>query len=273
MASSGGGLRGLVRERRLLAFGALVVLFTVVVALAGLGRETAPFALIFVPAIAALIVAGVADGRSGVARLFRRITHWRVAPRWYLAAVGIPIVMWAGIVIAGIVTGTPAGSMFQNLGDIPLVVAVTLIPAFVEEFGWRGYAVPASPPSWPLVVTALVVGALFIVPHLALYLPGGLYDNLPLWPLPMILLSYGVILTWAYAGSGGSALIPALMHGFFNGLTPLSRGIDPVVEWQLHAVVVTVIAVVVVAAVPMLRRGIASRTDPDRDPLLVEAAA
>jgi hypothetical protein len=273
MAMPSEGLRGIVRRGRLAAFGALVVLFTVIVALAGLGRETAPFALIFVPAISALIVAGVADGRSGIGRLFRRITNWRVAPRWYLAAVGIPLLMWIGIDVAGILTGTPAASMFQNLGDIPLVILVTMLPAFIEEFGWRGYAVPASPSSWPLVVTALVVGALFIVPHLALYLPGGLYDNLPLWPLPLILLSYGVILTWAYAGSGGSALIPALMHGFFNGLTPLSRGIDPAMEWQLHAVVVTVIAVVIVALAPSLRQSIRARYDGDRRSLLAEAAA
>jgi membrane protease YdiL (CAAX protease family) len=273
MAMASGGLRAMVRKRRLAAFGLLVVAFTVLVAFARLGRETAPFALIFVPAISALLVAGIADGRSGIARLFRRITNWRVAPRWYLAAVGIPLVMWAGIGIAGIVTGTPAGSMFQNLGDIPLVVLVTMLPAFIEEFGWRGYAVPASPSSWPLVVTALVVGGLFIVPHLALYLPGGLYDSLPLWPLPLILLSYGVILTWAYVGSGGSALIPALMHGFFNGLTPLSRGIDPVMEWQLHAIVVTIIAVAIVALAPALRQSIRARLDHERRPLLAEFAA
>ena len=46
------------------------------------------------------------------------------------------------------------------------------------------YALPAAPRRWPVVVSALVVGLLFIVPHLALYLPGGLYDTLPLWPLP-----------------------------------------------------------------------------------------
>ena len=273
MQMSDRGLRAMIRQRRLTAFGILVVIFTVLVAMAGLGRDMAPFALVFVPAVSALLVAGLADGRPGIARLFRRITHWRVAPRWYLAAVGIPLVMWLGVDAAAIATGVPAGSLFQDLGSLPLVFLVTLIPAFIEEFGWRGYAVPSAPSSWPLVVTALVVGGLFIIPHLALYLPGGLYDTLPLWPLPLILLSYGVLLTWAFAGSGGSALIPALMHASFNGLTPLSRGVDPVVEWQLHAVVITVIAIAVVALSPSLRRGIASRSDSASRPLLVEAQA
>jgi membrane protease YdiL (CAAX protease family) len=256
-----------------LVFGVLVILFTVLVALAQLGRDTAPFALIFVPAVSALIVAGVADGRAGIGRLFRRIARWRVAPRWYIAAIGVPLLMWAGVIAAAVATGAPADGLFKDLGSLPAVFLVVLLPAFIEEFGWRGFAVPSAPTGWPLVVTGLVVGGIFIIPHLALYLPGGLYDTLPLWPLPLILLSYGVILTWAFVGSGGSALIAALMHGAFNGLTPLSRGIDPVVEWQLHAVVVTVIAVGLVALSPVLRHSIRRAGQTERSPLVAEPAA
>jgi membrane protease YdiL (CAAX protease family) len=250
-----------VRRHRLLAFGSVVVALTGLVAVARLDRDTAPFALIFLPAIAALLVAGVADGRPAIGRLFRRIVRWRVAPRWYLAAIGIPIVMWLAVVAAGVATGVPVTALFGDLGTLPLVMLVVLIPAFVEEFGWRGYAVPVAPRSWSVLTTALVVGGLFIIPHLALYLPGGLYDNLPLWPLPFILLSYGVLLTWVYVGSGGSSFIAALMHAAFNGLTPLSRGIDPVTEWQLRGLVIAVIAIAVVLLSPSLRLAIAERRE------------
>ena len=253
------GVRGMVQDHRLLVFAGIVVLLTLLVAALRLGRETAPFALIFVSPISALITAGVADGRGAIVRIFRRIARWRVAPRWYAIAFGIPLLMWLGVAAGGIATGTPTSSMFQGLVELPLVFLVVLIPAFIEEFGWRGYAVPIAPRSWSMLITALVVGGLFIVPHLALYLPGGLYDTLPLWPLPFILLSYAVLLTWAYVGSGGSALIAALMHGAFNGMTPLSRGIDPVTEWQLHGIVITIIAVAVVALSPALRRAIGER--------------
>jgi membrane protease YdiL (CAAX protease family) len=269
-----GGVRATVRRYRLIGFGSLVVLLTLGVAAAGLDRDTAPFALVFVPAIAALVVAAIADGTAGVGRLFRRIATWRVSPRWYLAAIGIPVVMWLGIDAAAIATGTPADGMFHDLGELPLVALVVLLPAVLEEFGWRGYALPSSPRGWSVVMAALVVGVLFIVPHLALYLPGGLYDNLPLWPLPLILLSYAVLLAWAYVGSGGSALIAALMHAGFNGFTPLSRGIDPVQEWQLHGIVVTVLAIVVIALAPGLRRSLAARAaDPGAHPQLLEPEA
>lgn len=267
-----GGVRAVVRSYRLATFALVVVALTVLVAVANLGRETAPFALVFVPAVSAILVAAVADGRLGVARLVGRIARWRVAPRWYLAAIGVPLVMWLGIDTAAILTGYAGGGLFQSLGDIPVVLLVVLLPAFIEELGWRGYALPVAIRSWSVLAAALVVGFLFIVPHLALYLPGGLYDNLPLWPLPLILLSYAVLLAWAYIGSGGSALIAALMHAAFNGLTPLSRGIDPVIEWQLHGVVVTVLAVLVVVSTPWLRRPVTERLG-GKDPAFVTEGA
>jgi membrane protease YdiL (CAAX protease family) len=91
---------------------------------------------------------------------------------------------------------------------------------------------------------------------LFLYLPGNLYDNLPLWPLFLIILSGSLLYTWAFAGSGGSALIAALMHAASNGLTPLSRGIDPVTVWQVQGIVIAVIAAAVVILSSRMRRPI-----------------
>lgn len=263
----------MIGSRPLLTFGVLVLGLTIAVALANLGRETAPFALIFVPTIAALIAAGASEGGAGIARIFRRIARVRAAPKWYAAALGVPLLMWLGIVALAVATGTPTSGLFQGLGDLPVVVLVVLIPAFIEELGWRAYALPVALRSWPVLGAALVVGALFIVPHLALYLPGGLYDNLPLWPVALILLSYSVLYAWVYVGSGGSAFLVALMHGAMNGLTPLSRGIDPVVEWQLHGIVVSVLAIGVVAMTPWLRRAVPRAKPSTTEALVVEAGA
>jgi membrane protease YdiL (CAAX protease family) len=247
------GARAFIRRYRLIFFATFVVLFTLAVAAADLGRETAPFGLIFVPALSALIVAAAADGMPGVVRLFARIARWRVAPRWYLAAIGIPLAMWIGIALAGLAMGAQLTFM-QNPADLLIVFLVVLLPGLIEEFGWRGYGVPITPRSWPMIVSALVVGVLFLVPHIPLYLPGNLYDNLPLWPLPLIILSYAVILTWVYYGSGGSALLTGLTHAALNGFTPLSRGIDEVQGWELHGIAVTVVAVVLAVLSSSLRR-------------------
>src|SRR3954465_8997485 len=114
------GYRAFIGDHPLAAFGTLVVLFPAAFAGPSLARETAPFALIFVPAVAALLVAAVADGRAGVSRLFGRVARWRVAPRWYAAAIGIPVLMWISIDVLGVLLGTPVENLFHNLGEIPL---------------------------------------------------------------------------------------------------------------------------------------------------------
>src|SRR5687767_5337771 len=231
-----GGLRATVRAHRLMAFGALVVLLTGAPVALQLDKLTMPFALVLVPGLAAIIVAGVSGGRAGVSRLFRRIARWRVAPRWYAAAIGIPVVMWLMIDAAGVALGTPFSALFQELTTVPVVLLVVLMPGLLEEFGWRGFAVPASPRSWSTLKIALIVGVLFLIPHLVLYMPGQQYADLPIWPLPLLIISGSVLYTWIFVGSGGSALLAGLMHAAMNGLTPLSRGIDQVVVWQLQGV-------------------------------------
>jgi membrane protease YdiL (CAAX protease family) len=265
--SSDGGIRGSVRRHRLMVFGGLVLGLTLVAMAAQLGRDATPFALVFVPFVSALIVAGIADGGAGVLRLFRRISRWRAAPKWYAAALGIPILIWVTITAVGVLLGTPVTALFSGLGSIPVVLLVVTIPAFVEEFGWRGFAVPAANRSWSVVTTALVVGLLFLIPHVGLYLPGHIYENLPIWPLPLLIVSGSVLYTWVFVGSRGSALLAALMHASSNGLTPLSRGIDPVLVWQIQGVVVTVFAVAVVLLSARMRRPIAQELPDDDESL------
>jgi membrane protease YdiL (CAAX protease family) len=250
------GIRDTVRRHRLIAFGGLVIALTLASMAAQLGEAATPFALVFVPFVSALIVAGIADGAPGIATLFRRIARWRAAPKWYAAALGVPILLWAAITVVGVVLGTPVTSLFTELGSIPLVLLVVTIPAFIEEFGWRGFAVPAADRSWSVVRTALAVGLLFLIPHVFLYLPGQIYDDLPIWPLPLLILSGSVLYTWVFVGSGGSALLAALMHAASNGLTPISRGIDPVLVWQIQAIVITAFAVAVVLLSARMRRPI-----------------
>jgi hypothetical protein len=264
-----GGVRAAVRAHRLMAFGALVVLLTIGPVALQLDKLTMPFALVLVPGLAALIVAAVADGRAGVGRLFRRIARWRVAPRWYAAALGIPVLMWLMIDAAGVALGTPVSALFGELATIPVVLLVVLLPGLLEEFGWRGFAVPASPRSWSVVKVALVVGVLFLIPHLVLYMPGQQYDNLPVWPLPLIIISGSVLYTWIFVGSGGSALLAGLMHAAMNGLTPLTRGIDPVVVWQLQGIMITIIAIAVVVLSVRMRRPLGAEIEPAGEPTAV----
>jgi membrane protease YdiL (CAAX protease family) len=246
------GLRGLVADNRILTFGVLVVGLTGAIMAASLGKDTTPFGLVLVPATAAIMTAALADGRAGVGRLFSRIVRWRVAPRWYLAAIGVPVVASLLITVLGLALGV--GPNTGATGVAFIVPLIVLLPGLLEEFGWRGYGVPSGPRDWPVAAVALGIGVLFLIPHVPLYLPGHIYENLPVWPLPLTILGGSVLMTWVHVGSGGSSLLAGLTHAASNGATPLTWAIDTTRAWELRGVVFALVGILLIVTSSTLRR-------------------
>lgn len=234
--------------RPLVEFAVLVVALEAIVFLVPLGRDLTPFALVLIPAAAGLVAAARGGGAAAVRKLVGRLGVWRVRPRWYAAAILIPVAEKVIVDATGIAFGqTTLPSLMSALTigalTLPLVV---LVPGLLEELGWRGFAVQTAidggrSPVW----ATLAVGSLFFLFHVPLYLPGHLYHGLPFWPLPLSLLSSAVFLTWMYLRTG-SVLLTGLMHAAFNASTPLSWGLDPTWVWQVRAIVLTVLATALV---------------------------
>jgi hypothetical protein len=228
--------------------------------LAGLPRDLTPFALVLVIPAAAFVCAWLAGGRPGISGLARRGVRWRVAPRWYVLAIGIPLLGTLAIDAAGIALGAASldavvGAVNASALVVPLVV---FLPALFEEIAWRGFGVDVlAERGHGLVVSALAVGVVFAAIHLPLYLPGQLYDGLPLWPVVPTLLGYSVILGWIYLGSGRSALLAGIGHAALNGFVPLTWGLDDVWVWQARAVVFGLIGLAVLV---LAHRPVAIRT-------------
>jgi uncharacterized protein len=236
-------------SHRLSVFAAVVLVLEAVVFSIQPDRSVTPFLLVLVPAVAAVLVSAASGGRPEVKSLIGRMSVWRVRPGWYLAALGIPVAEKLAVDISGSLLGlaTPGrllGALSVSALVVPLVV---LVPALLEELGWRGFGVQAAledgrSPAW----AALVVGVIFVLLHVPLYLPGQLYEGLPLWPLPLTLLSSSVLLTWIYLRTS-SALVAGLMHAAFNATVPLTWGLDTAWVWQARGVVLPVISIVVIA--------------------------
>ncbi len=233
-------------------FSAIVLGLAGLVMLAGLDAETTPFALVLVIPLSAILTAALVGGRSMVRGLFARIVRWRVPARWYLAAIGIPLAAALMIDLAGLVAGeadleTLVGALTLNALLVPLVV---FLPALFEEFAWRGFAVEVMVERGSgFAKAALGVGLVFTAIHLPLYLPGQLFDHLPIWPGVLFLLGAGVLLTWIYLGSGRSSLLAGICHAALNGTVPLRWGLDEVWEWQVRGIVIGLIGVVILVLV------------------------
>jgi uncharacterized protein len=236
-------------SHRLPVFAAVVLVLEAVVFSIQPARNITPFLLVLVPAVAAVLVSAASGGRPEVKGLIGRMSVWRVRPRWYLAALGIPVAEKLAVDIGGSLLGlTTPGRLLGALSVSALVVPlVVLLPALLEEFGWRGFGVQAAlddgrSPVW----ATLVVGVIFVLLHVPLYLPGQLYEGLPLWPLPLTLLSSSVLLTWIYLRTS-SALLAGLMHAAFNATVPLTWGLGTAWVWQARGVVLTLVAAIVIA--------------------------
>jgi membrane protease YdiL (CAAX protease family) len=235
-------------SRRLLVFALLVLGLEAATFLARLDPDLTPFLVVLIPPVAALAVLAVRGGKGGIRSLFGRLGRWRVDARWYVAAIGIPLVEKLGVDLVGLAVGatTPSRLTDALTASALVVPLVVLVPALLEELGWRGFGVQTAvdgehSPAW----AAAVIGLMFVLAHVPFYLPGQLYDGLPLWPAPIWLLAGSVLLTWIYL-STGSVLLAGLMHAAFNGTVPLTWGLDPAWVWQARAGVLSVIAVVIV---------------------------
>ena len=99
------------------------------------------------PAVAAVLVTAVADGRPSLPDLGARLTRWRLGWGWWRLVVGTASLALVGVVVAA-VTGEPAPSLeeFSSysgiglLGLLGVVVVAFVVNGLGEETGWRGFA-------------------------------------------------------------------------------------------------------------------------------------
>jgi membrane protease YdiL (CAAX protease family) len=94
---------------------------------------------LFGPALAAIIMAGVAEGKSGVKALLRRAVLWRVGLPWYVIALGLPTILSLATAALAYLVGMAEFIRAGALTSIELVLFVLVVG---EELGWRGYALP-----------------------------------------------------------------------------------------------------------------------------------
>jgi len=182
----------------------------------------------FGPAVAALVVTWYSG--ASVRSWARSIVRWRVAPWWYVVAVGLPILL---VGVEGAIFGLLGHPIDPSLVSgslaayLPTLAFLTLIAGLGEEPGWRGFALPRLQTRYTPVVATLLLGLLWALWHLPLVLvdprfPHGFTSLVPLMLLALLTL-LGIVLmaffyTWVYNGTR-SVLLCMLLHGSFNTAT------------------------------------------------------
>jgi membrane protease YdiL (CAAX protease family) len=215
---------------------------------------------VFAPAFVALAMTARNEGREGVRRLLGRIGHWQVALRFYLFAVGYTVATKLG----GAIIHRVAIGVWPPFGDASwvLMLGAILISTWVqagEEIGWRGYALPRLTESIGLSAASVLLGVIWAVWHLPLFvLPntGSEGQSFPLYVSHVTAVS--IAMAWLYWKTDGSLLLVMLMHASINNTSEFIPARVPGAEdsWSFSGSVVgwASVAVAWLIAIPLLAR-------------------
>lgn len=202
-----------------------------------------------------------------------QVLRWRIRPRWYLAAVGIPPLVVAVVTLAYVALGNPlelpAVVRQVPLYAVPLVHVLGMGSVFLvgggqEELGWRGFALPRLLERVDAVTASLVIGTVWGLWHLPLFMleGSGQYGG-PFVHYLVSTLALSVIFTWLYLGTGRSVLLAMILHASYNTATVYLPGETPTTT--LRWVFAAVWWLIALGLVSQFGRSLRSRTSDAHD--------
>jgi uncharacterized protein len=198
------------------------------------------------PTLAAFVVTAVESGKPGVKRLLRSYVQVKVNVVWYaLLLVGYPLLIITAFCVA-LGSLTPLTQVFSQWpmmfsAYLPAILFNFIFPAFGEEPGWRGFALPHLQSQYGPVVASLVLGVLHAIWHLPVYVvPGmmqaGSFDTVNFVSNSLAIVGATVVWTWFFNKGKYSLFFAMLIHAVSNASVSYAVGINPVLPnnpWML----------------------------------------
>ena len=220
---------------------------------------------VYSPGIAGLFLVWWYYGLKGLGKFLQRLTLWRAPIRWWLFLIfGIPAVAYVGAAVKGTISDPfPFSPWYQVFPA--LLMALFLGP--IEEFGWRGLALPLLQRRFAPAWAGLILGVVWATWHIPSFLMSGTPQSA--WafgPFFLGVVAISVILTPFFNASRGSLLVAVLYH--FQMMNPIWPDAQP---WDNLIYVAIAVIIVFANRQEMFQRG-AGVTDvlmpEDRDVLL-----
>lgn len=229
----------------------LVFFYDQVVALFGEITMTNPLFIlaVYAPGFAGIFLVWWHYGLRGLGSFFRRLTLWRAPVGWWLfLLVGIPALVYAGAALSGTLSDPfPFAPWYMVLP----AMAVALFIGPIEEFGWRGVALPLLQRRFAPFWAGLILGVIWATWHIPSFLIGGTPQSA--WafgPYFIGVVTISVLMTPLFNAARGSLLIAALYH--FQMMNPAFPDAQP---WDTLMFLLATIVVVWLNRREMFRRG------------------
>jgi membrane protease YdiL (CAAX protease family) len=212
------------------------------------------------PILGAFLVTAIADGRPGLRQWVGRLWKWRVSWRWYLIVLlSVP----AALVLTGLVwTGGQAHlpSVAALAAYVPALVLQMLTTGVAEEPGWRDFALPRLQKRFGPLTGTLVLGPLWGMWHLPLFLtdwagPHGA-DWLTVAEFVFSATMFSIVMTWVFNRTGESLPLAMLLHcGVNNFFSVAAADIFPTLDMQSTSHILTITSTVAALVLLVATRG------------------
>jgi membrane protease YdiL (CAAX protease family) len=176
------------------------------------------------PLLSAMMVTAVVGGRDWLQVWWGRVVKWRVGLKWYLAALGLPVLASVVAILVGMVLMGNRLVDYKPLLPLSLLpvqwLSVTIFTGLWEEPGWRGFILPRLQAKYSAWNATWVLGGLNALWHFPIMLYLWRDQSLPvvlvlLAAFTMGLIGQAITWTWFY-NSTRSTLIAILFHGMGN---------------------------------------------------------
>lgn len=203
---------------------------------------------VWAPAVAAFILVTRYGGLVGLRRFLSRIFRWRCHPAWYGFLLGLPLMFYAGAAVKGNLFTDPLP--FTSGTALLAALSMTFILGPVEEFGWRGVALPILQRRFAPIWAALLLGVIWGIWHLPAFLLSGTPQSA--WSFTPFLIgsiALSLMVTPLFNASRGSLLLPYLFH--LQLINPIWPDAQP---YDMIFVVAVALVVVVLNRKTMFRR-------------------
>lgn len=189
------------------------------------------------PILAAYLVTRLSEGRAGVRRWLGRMARWRVSRWWYISIIlGVPaMLVLTTIPFAGGLDAVRAPTLMVLVAYLPGLALQMITTGLAEEPGWRDFATPRLQSRFGALRGTLILGPLWGVWHLPLFLtewggwPNVRWDTPIVFILGAVMLS--VVMTWVFNRTGESLPLAMLLHTSVNNyFTIAASAVFPLVD-------------------------------------------
>ena len=194
---------------------------------------------VYAPAIAAFTLVARTGGIAGLQRFLGRALLWRCSAMWYaFLIIGVPLIFIAGSAFRGNLLTEPFP--FASSQSVFAALVLAAIKGPMEEFGWRGLALPLLQRKLAPLWAGLILGVIWGLWHLPAFLLSGTQQSE--WSFTVFFagcLAISVIATALFNQSNGSILLSAFFH--FSLMNPVFPDAQPYDTYLLIAVAALIV--------------------------------